>query len=65
MKKIQEFPLVRYFSQVQEEMHKVSWPTRQQTQQKTLVVISVSILVALYISGLDILFSWITKLLLS
>lgn len=64
MKNFSSLPLVKYFSQVQEELQKVTWPTRRQTQTKTLVVIAVSIVVGLYIGGLDLLFTQLTQLLL-
>lgn len=64
MKNFRSFPLVTYFSQVQEELQKVTWPTREQAQTKTLIVIGVSIAVGLYLSGLDILFTKLTQLLL-
>lgn len=45
-----------YFQEVIQELKKVSWPTRQQTTNKTLLVVAVSIVVAIYIGGLDFVF---------
>ncbi len=43
------------------ELKKVNWPSRQQTINYTLIVIGVSIAVALFLGGLDYLFSYILK----
>lgn len=50
-----------YFTEVREELKKVTWPTRQQTIQLTGIVIGVSVVVGLYISVLDIIFSKIIQ----
>jgi len=47
---------VNYFKQVKEEAKKVSWPDKKTTYNLTFVVISVSLLVALYIGVLDFIF---------
>lgn len=39
------------------EMKKVNWPTRQQTIRYTLIVIGVSVAVAIYLGGLDVIFT--------
>lgn len=38
------------------ELKKVSWPTKAQTIDKTLLVLGVSVIVAVYIGGLDFVF---------
>jgi preprotein translocase subunit SecE len=43
----------KYINQVIVELKKVSWPSRQQTINKTVLVVIVSITVAAYIGGLD------------
>ena len=40
-------------------MKKVNWPSRQETIQYTLIVIGVSVVVAIYLGGLDFLFSFL------
>ncbi len=40
-----------------EEMQKVAWPTRKETVKLTVVVLSVSIGVGLYIGLLDVMFA--------
>ena len=49
LQKIQEF-----FQEVSVELKKVSWPTRQQTMNATVVVIVVSFIVAFFLGIVDI-----------
>ena len=49
LQKIQEF-----FREVSVELKKVSWPTRQQTMNATVVVIAVSFIVAFFLGIVDI-----------
>lgn len=46
------------------ELKKVTWPTRKQTVKLTLVVISVSALVGLYIGALDYIFTLLMEYIL-
>jgi len=43
------------------ELLKVNWPTKKQTLNYTLIIIGVSLAVALFLGGLDSLFSGILK----
>ena len=47
----------QYISDTKSEMKHVSWPTRKQTIVYTILVIVVSVIVALYVSGLDTVFT--------
>ncbi|MHB8836564.1 MAG: preprotein translocase subunit SecE [Candidatus Methylomirabilia bacterium] len=49
LQKIQDF-----FKEVSVELKKVSWPTRQQTVNATVVVIVVSFVVAFFLGIVDI-----------
>jgi preprotein translocase subunit SecE len=49
LQKTQEF-----FQEVSVELKKVSWPTRQQTLNATMVVIAVSFIVAFFLGIVDI-----------
>ncbi|MBI2625101.1 MAG: preprotein translocase subunit SecE [Candidatus Nealsonbacteria bacterium] len=49
--------IVNYLKEVRAEVKKVSWPTREQTLNYTLIVVGLSIVVAIYMGGLDVLFS--------
>ena len=46
-----------FLKEVRLEMKKVNWPTREETIRYTLIVIGVSFFVALYLGGLDYVFS--------
>jgi preprotein translocase subunit SecE len=49
-----------FLRETQDELKKVTWPTRQETIRLTLVVITVSLVVGLFLGALDFSF---TKLL--
>lgn len=49
--------LTTYLKEVRLEMKKVNWPDREQTIRYTLIVIGVSLVVAIYLGGLDIIFT--------
>jgi len=56
---ILSFPnkIVTFLKEVRLEMKKVNWPTRQQTIKYTLTVIGVCLTVAIYLGGLDFLYT--------
>jgi preprotein translocase subunit SecE len=47
---------IKFLQETQRELAKVTWPSRQQTQNMTLLVIIVSVLVGAYLGLLDIVF---------
>lgn len=47
------------------EVFRVTWPTRQETLQTTLIVVLVVFVVGLMLWGIDSLISWLIKLLLA
>ena len=49
---------------VAREMKKVTWPNFEETKQATKVVIVTTIIVALILSGFDLVFKWLTDLIL-
>ena len=49
-----------FLKEVRVELQKVTWPNREQTTRLTAIVILVSATVAVFVGGLDLLF---TKLL--
>lgn len=57
-------PVIKYLSEVRQELQRVSWPSRQQTVQKTILVISVSLAVGVYIGVLDFVFTRLMTILL-
>ena len=50
-----------YLRESREELQKVTWPTKKQVFQYTMLVIAISIAVALFLGGLDYLFGWLLK----
>jgi preprotein translocase subunit SecE len=48
--------LRRYFNEVWSELRKVSWPTREQVRNLTVLVFAISFVVGLYITVLDQIF---------
>lgn len=49
--------IVKFFQEVRVELKKVGWPGRQELIKLTMVVIFVTIIVSLYIGGLDLIFA--------
>jgi len=45
-----------FFSEVRNEMKRVTWPTQREVYATTVVVILFSVLVGLYLFGVDLLF---------
>ena len=45
--------LVQYLRGAREEMHKVTWPKKQDTINSTILVVGVSITIAAFLGGLD------------
>ena len=58
------FKLSLFYSEVKEELKKVSWPSREQTIGTTLVVIAVVLIITLYLFLVDSGLSSITKFIL-
>ncbi len=59
--KINNLPskIIAFLKEVRLEMKKVNWPTRKQTIKYTLIVIGVSFGVAIFLGGLDFIFTTI------
>ena len=54
--------LRRYFDEVWSELKKVSWPTREQVRNLTVLVFAISFVVGLYITVLDSTFHFLLGL---
>ena len=52
-KKIWEF-----FKEVKTELSKVTWPTKNETIRYTVIIISLSLLFAIFFGGLDLLIQY-------
>jgi len=46
-----------FLKEVRLEMKRVNWPTRQETIRYTMIVIGISIAVAVFLGGLDFIFT--------
>jgi len=57
--------LINYIKESVEEMKKVTWPTKKETRNYTVLVIGVSIAVAIFLGTLDYIFSWVFQVFLS
>jgi preprotein translocase subunit SecE len=53
--------IANFFLEAKAELQKVNWPSRKQTINYTLAVIGISLSVAIFLGGLDYLFSHILK----
>ena len=53
----------RYFDEVWSELRKVSWPTREQVRNLTVLVFTISFVIGLYITLLDSVFQGLLSLL--
>jgi len=53
--------LINYFKEAIAEMKKVTWPTKKETYNYTLLVIGISLATAVFLGGLDYLFSFIIE----
>ncbi len=47
---------VKFLKEVREELKKVTWPSKQLVRTATIAVIIFTLIVAVYLWGLDILF---------
>ena len=56
--------LRRFIDEAWSELKKVSWPTRDQVRNLTVLVFAVSLVVGLYITGLDAIFTQVVARLL-
>ena len=55
---------VKFFREIFDEMQKVVWPTRSEIFRLTTTVIFLSVIMGLYIGGLDYIFTQAVQLLL-
>ena len=49
--------IVRYFRETRGELRKVTWPTRQESQRLTAIVLGVTAVMAIFLGLLDFLFA--------
>jgi len=56
--------IVEYLKGSYQEMKKVTWPTKKEAQNYTVLVIGISIAVAVFLGAVDYIFSEFFKILL-
>ncbi len=49
--------IITFFNDVYKEMGKVTWPTRQELRESTVVVLVVCLLISLFVYGVDFVVS--------
>ncbi len=50
-------PIIKYLKETRAELKKVTWPTREEAINLTLIVVAVTVAMALFLGSLDWLFS--------
>ena len=56
--------LVRYFKETRAELRKVTWPTRRQATNLSLIVLGVTVAMAIFLGAVDLLFATFVQLLI-
>lgn len=53
--------IANFLKEAKAELLKVNWPTKQQAINYTLLVVVISIVVAIFLGGLDYFFGYLLK----
>ena len=56
--------IVRYFKETRAELRKVSWPTRQEALNLTLIVVAFTVFMAALLGIIDYIFAWVFGLII-
>jgi preprotein translocase subunit SecE len=56
--------IVRYFKETRAELKKVTWPTRQEALNLTLIVVGFTIFMAALLGIIDYIFAWVFGLII-
>jgi preprotein translocase subunit SecE len=54
--------IAKFLNDVQVELSKVSWPSRSELVNSTMIVAVVSVVFTIYIFGVDNILAWIMRL---
>jgi preprotein translocase subunit SecE len=60
-----ENALVRYFKETRAEIRKVSWPTREEATNLTLIVLAVTVAMAVFLGAVDYILAALIRLIVS
>lgn len=55
--------LKKFFKETKSELKRVTWPTKEQLKQNTIVILVFIILIGLFLFVFDVAFSWLFSLL--
>jgi preprotein translocase subunit SecE len=58
-------PIINFFGEVKAELSRVTWPTRNEVVKLTLTVFAVSVIIGLYVGGLDYSFTRLLALIVT
>jgi preprotein translocase subunit SecE len=61
----QDNAIVRYFKETRAEIRKVSWPTREEATNLTVIVLAVTVVMAIFLGAVDYIFAQLIRLILS
>ena len=50
------------YNTIVSELKKVTWPTREETRNLTIVVIGISVALGIFLGGIDFILSWLYSL---
>ena len=53
--------ITKFFSEAQQEIRHVNWPTRQEAIRLTIIVIGIALGLALFLGFFDYLFTYLIK----
>ena len=56
--------IVRYLKETRAELKKVSWPSRQETLNLTLIVVAFTVFMAALLGIIDYIFAWVFGLII-
>ncbi|MBO7244876.1 MAG: preprotein translocase subunit SecE [Alphaproteobacteria bacterium] len=56
--------MAQFVRQVKQEVTKITWPTRKETMQGSIIVIVMSVLIALFLFFIDMIFAGIIQAIL-
>ncbi len=59
-----ENAIVRYFKETRAELKKVTWPTREEALNLTLIVVGFTIFMAAVLGLIDYIFAWLFGLII-
>ncbi len=53
--------IIKFFTDVYKELNKVTWPTKEELRDSTIIVLVVCLIFSLFVYGVDTLVSQIIK----